>query len=69
VVAEGLYPELTAALGNLGGIIAEEGSAAGHFATIARESSIPVVINVPDALEIFQRRPTGHHRWEPGNGL
>jgi pyruvate, water dikinase len=49
VVAQGLYPELTAAITNLGGVISREGSAASHFATIARESSLPVIINVSDA--------------------
>ena len=54
VVVRGLYPELTAALGILGGVIAEEGSAASHFATIAREGSVPVIINVTDAVKTFQ---------------
>ena len=53
VVAGGLYPELTAATDILGGVIAREGSAASHFATIAREASIPVIINIPDALDFF----------------
>ena len=54
VVAEGLYPKLTAALDNLGGVITREGSAASHFATIARENAVPVIINVPDAMTLFQ---------------
>lgn len=54
VVAGGLYPELTSAVGSLGGVIAREGSAASHFATIARESAVPVVINVAHATEVLQ---------------
>ncbi|RQD65392.1 MAG: hypothetical protein D5R98_03630 [Desulfonatronovibrio sp. MSAO_Bac4] len=54
VVAEGLYPELTAATNILGGVITKEGSAASHFATIAREGSVPVIINVSDAMETFK---------------
>ncbi len=53
VVVAGIYPELTAAISLLGGVITREGSAASHFATIARESSVPVIINVSDALERF----------------
>lgn len=49
VVAGGLYPGLTAAISNLGGVISREGSAASHFATIARESSLPLIINVSHA--------------------
>ncbi len=54
VVAGGLYPELTAALGRIGGVIAEQGSAASHFATIAREHAVPVIINVAKAMTRFQ---------------
>ncbi|WP_045215985.1 PEP/pyruvate-binding domain-containing protein [Desulfonatronovibrio magnus] len=54
VVAPGLYPELTAATDLLGGVITREGSAASHFATIAREGSIPVIINVAEAMDTFQ---------------
>ena len=54
VVCDGLYPELAAAAGRLGGVIAAEGSAASHFATIARESGVPVVINVPEATALFE---------------
>ncbi|MCA1743361.1 MAG: PEP/pyruvate-binding domain-containing protein, partial [Desulfonatronovibrio sp.] len=54
VVAEGLYPELTAATSILGGVITKEGSAASHFATIAREGSVPVIINVSDAMETLK---------------
>ncbi len=54
VVAGGLYPELTAALNILGGVIAREGSAASHFATIAREGSVPVIINIAKSLDIFK---------------
>lgn len=54
VVADGLYPELTAAISILGGVITKEGSAASHFATIAREGSVPVIINVSDAMETLK---------------
>ncbi len=54
LVTKGLYPELTSAIGVLGGVIAVEGSAASHFATIARENALPVVINVTGAMEAFQ---------------
>ncbi len=53
VVVGGLYPALTTAISSLGGVIASEGSAASHFATIARESSLPVIINVSNAMETF----------------
>lgn len=54
VVSKGLYPELTSAVDTLGGVITREGSSASHFATIARESSVPVIINVSQAMEIFE---------------
>ncbi|EFI34065.1 Pyruvate, water dikinase [Desulfonatronospira thiodismutans ASO3-1] len=46
VVTPGLYPELTAVLDRISAIIALEGSAASHLATIAREEAVPAVINV-----------------------
>ncbi|MFO7727073.1 MAG: PEP/pyruvate-binding domain-containing protein, partial [Desulfonatronovibrio sp.] len=55
VVAGGLYPELTAARSSLSGVIAREGSAASHFATIAREVSIPVVLE--RSLKLLKPRP------------
>ncbi|MFP4454308.1 MAG: PEP/pyruvate-binding domain-containing protein [Desulfonatronovibrio sp.] len=54
VVSKGLYPELTSAVHILAGVITREGSSASHFATIARESSVPVIINVSKALQIFE---------------
>ncbi len=54
VVSGGLYPELTSAINSLNGVVTREGSAASHFATIARENSVPVIINVSQAMEILQ---------------
>lgn len=53
VVTRGLYPELTGCLERMKGVIAEDGSAASHFATIAREHGLPVIIQVDEALSRF----------------
>ena len=58
VVCDGLYPELAAAAGSIGGVIAARGSAASHFATVARESGVPVVINVSEAATRFENGQT-----------
>lgn len=46
VLAQGLYPELTAAVYRLAGIIAVQASPASHLATVAREAGLPVIINI-----------------------
>ncbi|MFW5731174.1 MAG: PEP/pyruvate-binding domain-containing protein, partial [Desulfonatronovibrionaceae bacterium] len=56
LVAPALYPELTQALGVMEGVIAARGSQASHFANIARENSVPVIINVDQATEIFENQ-------------
>ncbi|MBS3755715.1 MAG: hypothetical protein KGY56_08470 [Desulfobacterales bacterium] len=44
-----LPPELTLALSRARAVIAEKGSPACHFASVAREAGIPVICNAPDA--------------------
>ncbi|MBS3731787.1 MAG: hypothetical protein KGY42_02670, partial [Desulfobacterales bacterium] len=44
-----LPPELTLALSRVRAVIAEKGSPACHFASVAREAGIPVICNAPDA--------------------
>ncbi len=49
LVTRELPPELTLALNKVRGVIAEHGSPACHFASVARESGIPVICNVDKA--------------------
>ncbi|MFW5931943.1 MAG: PEP/pyruvate-binding domain-containing protein [Desulfohalobiaceae bacterium] len=46
VLVQGLYPELTEAVHSLSGIVAVQGSVASHLATVARETGLPIVINI-----------------------
>jgi pyruvate, water dikinase len=47
-------PELGPIIPILGGIVAEEGSAAGHAATLVREFGIPAVFGVKDASSLLK---------------
>ena len=49
VVCRTLSPKLTSALGRLTAVISPVGSRAGHFASVAREYGVPVLVNAPDA--------------------
>ncbi|MGM0454136.1 MAG: PEP/pyruvate-binding domain-containing protein [Thermodesulfobacteriota bacterium] len=46
LVTEELPPELTIALDKVAAVLAEKGSPACHFASVAREAGIPVICNV-----------------------
>ncbi len=50
LITRHLPPEFSAAVNRLHAVVAETGSAAGHFASVAREFGIPTLVNVPDAL-------------------
>ena len=52
VVTRELPPELTLALSKVRGVIAEHGSPACHFASVAREAGIPVICNVSRAGDL-----------------
>lgn len=47
-------PSLVRLLNKISAVIAEQGSTAGHFSTVCREFGIPLLIGVPDALDILQ---------------
>ncbi|OBQ45887.1 PEP/pyruvate-binding domain-containing protein [Halodesulfovibrio spirochaetisodalis] len=49
LVTRGLGPVLTRVIHRLNGVIAERGSAASHFASVAREFNVPVLCGVKDA--------------------
>ncbi|KAF1075500.1 PEP/pyruvate-binding domain-containing protein [Halodesulfovibrio sp. MK-HDV] len=49
LVTRGLGPVLTRVIHRLNGVIAERGSAASHFASVAREFNVPVLCGVEDA--------------------
>ena len=52
VVTPTLKPSLLTFIGNMSGVIAGTGSRASHFASVARESGVPVLVGEPDpALE------------------
>jgi pyruvate, water dikinase len=43
-------PEFAVLVNRLHAVVAESGSSAGHFASVAREFGIPTLVNAPDAL-------------------
>ncbi|MCG8531970.1 MAG: PEP-utilizing enzyme [Desulfovibrionales bacterium] len=53
LVTRGLGPALTRVIHRLHGVIAERGSTACHFASIAREFNIPVLCGVTDACSRY----------------
>lgn len=54
LVTRGLGPALTRVIHKLHGVIAERGSAASHFASVAREFNIPILSGVNDACNLFK---------------
>jgi phosphohistidine swiveling domain-containing protein len=48
-----LDPRLAPFLPGLAGVVAESGSTLSHLAIVARESGVPIVVAVPDALQRF----------------
>jgi len=50
-VTRNIPPDLAAAVNRLNAVVAEAGSFAGHFASVAREFGIPTLVNVEGALE------------------
>ncbi|MCZ2819748.1 PEP-utilizing enzyme [Modestobacter sp. VKM Ac-2977] len=53
LVVRNLDPGLAPLLPRLAGLIAETGSVLAHLAILARESGVPTVVGLPDALEKF----------------
>lgn len=53
LVTRGLGPVLTRVIHRLNGVIAERGSAASHFASVAREFNVPVLSGVTDACSRY----------------
>ncbi len=53
LVCDELYPEIFKRFDNLRGIICEGGALTSHLAILARESQMPLCIQVPDALNRF----------------
>jgi len=49
LVAERPSPDFTQILGRISAVVTDRGSAAGHFASIARRHSIPTIVNLPEA--------------------
>lgn len=53
LVVGALDPALAGAVGKIRGVIAEAGSRASHFASVAREFGLPVLVGVEGAFERF----------------
>ena len=56
LVSSSIPPEFAVAVNRLHAVVAEAGSAAGHFASVAREFGIPTLVNLDDAT---QKLPEG----------
>jgi pyruvate,water dikinase len=54
LVVRVLEPALAVALPRLGGLVAETGGTLSHLAILARESHVPTVVGVEDALDRFR---------------
>ncbi len=54
LVAGSTPPSLVRLLGKIAGVVAEKGTIAGHFSTVCREFNIPLMIDVPHALEVLK---------------
>jgi pyruvate,water dikinase len=52
-VVEALLPQLASHVERLGGVVAEHGSRASHFASVAREFGLPVLIGVEDPFSLL----------------
>jgi pyruvate,water dikinase len=50
LVTRSIPPDFAAAVNRLHAVVAEAGSCAGHFASVAREFGIPTIVNAADAL-------------------
>ncbi len=50
LVTHSIPPEFAAAVNRLHAVVAEVGSSAGHFASVAREFGIPTIVNARDVL-------------------
>ena len=55
LVTRDASPQYTRLLNRLNAVVTEKGSAAGHFASVAREFGIPVIVNAGDALTILEQ--------------
>lgn len=51
LVAGSASPRYVQIIHRLSAVVAEKGSAAGHFASVAREFGVPTLVNVPDARQ------------------
>ncbi len=49
LVTRSTPPSLVRLINNLAGVVAEKGSAAGHFATVCREFGVPLLVSAKDA--------------------
>lgn len=56
LVSSSIPPDFAVAVNRLHAVVAETGSAAGHFASVAREFGIPTLVNLPD---VKKRLPEG----------
>ncbi len=54
LVASSTPPSLVRLLGKIVAVVAEKGTIAGHFSTVCREFGIPLLIDVPRALETLK---------------
>ncbi|RUM35942.1 MAG: pyruvate, water dikinase, partial [Desulfobulbus sp.] len=54
LVTRSIPPSLVRILNKLAGVIAEQGSAAGHFATVCREFGVPLLVGSEAALSVLQ---------------
>jgi pyruvate,water dikinase len=55
LVARDASPKYSRLLNRLTAVVTEKGSAAGHFASVAREFGIPVIVNARDALTLLEQ--------------
>ena len=53
LVTHSIPPDFAAAVNRLHAVVAEAGSSAGHFASVAREFGIPTIVNAPDVLMLL----------------
>jgi len=55
LVTQNTPPEYVQIINRLAGVIAEKGSTACHFATVAREFGVPLLVDCPDATQILKQ--------------
>jgi pyruvate,water dikinase len=53
LVTRSSAPEYAAAMGRIGALVTDRGSAAGHLATVARELQIPALVNTGSATNVL----------------